>query len=100
MIEIEIEPSDSGLVVALGGELDADNAPMLLKRVTTAKRDVVDVEFRIEALDFIDSSGISALLQLREIAIEDGGALRIVGPSRSVRRVFEIAGLLEVFGLS
>jgi anti-sigma B factor antagonist len=51
-------------------------------------------------LSFIDSSAISELLRLREHLGEGGGSLTLSNVQPSVRRVLEITGLLETFGVS
>jgi len=100
MIAMEIEVEDGRVHVALRGELDADNAPTFLQRVNAAHEAYADVEIGIGNLEFIDSSGLSALLKLRDTVIAGGGSFAVTGPTPAVRRVFEIAGLLDAFGLS
>jgi len=101
MIALEIDSSDDGQLYAdLAGELDADNAPTLLRRLTSAYEAPADLLMNIERLEFIDSSGISVLLKVREMVMRSGGTFAVSGPTPTVRRVFDIAGLLEVFGLS
>ena len=50
-------------------------------------------------LDFIDSSGISRLVELRQMAIAAGADFRLVSLAPNVRRVLEITGLLQTFGV-
>ncbi len=101
MIAIREEFSDDGtLVCTLVGELDADNAPGLVDQLRKSHRCTSDLVLVVEQLAFIDSSGIRALLQLREMAVAGGGTFELVGPTPNVLRVLEITGLLELFDLS
>jgi anti-sigma B factor antagonist len=51
-------------------------------------------------LGFIDSSAISELLRVRQVVVDNGGDVSIVNAGASVRRVLEITGLLDTFGVS
>ena len=50
----------------------------------------------LAAVDFIDSSGVRALVRVRQ---QHGDRLRLVAVSAPVHRVLDIAGLAESFGL-
>lgn len=101
MIEILIEDRlDGWLNVSLSGELDADNAQRFIERVTEVHQVPDGLTITTDGLEFIDSSGISAFLRLRERVIEGGGSFVVSRPMPAVRRIFDIAGLLDVFGLS
>jgi anti-anti-sigma factor len=51
----------------------------------------------LSAVSFIDSSGISALIAIRNAAREAGGSLVISKASPAVLRLFELSGLRESF---
>lgn len=51
------------------------------------------------AVSFIDSSGLRALLIGQDSITQGGGQLEVVNPSTVVRRLFQITGLGEKFGL-
>ncbi|MEO1062401.1 MAG: STAS domain-containing protein [Actinomycetota bacterium] len=92
---------DGGLLtVELAGEMDANNAGELVAAVRPElAADVGRIEVRVAELGFIDSSGISALLELHAEMVERGGSLAVVDPTAPVRRVLEITGLTEAFQL-
>jgi len=100
MIAMKIEAEDGQLLVALQGELDADNTSAFLQRVKAAHEAPAELVIDVANLEFIDSSGLSAFLKLRDTVIAGGGSFAVTGPTPAVRRVFDIAGLLDVFGLS
>jgi anti-sigma B factor antagonist len=85
-----------GLLVCLEGELDFAGAPLLdetLQAVPASSRLIVDMR----PLDYIDSSGIAAVLRLESRLKEAGGALECVAsPEGAVSRLFELLGLSEL----
>jgi len=78
------------VVVALRGELDlvdAGRVAAALGRVAAREpRIIVD----LAGLEFIDASGLAALLRGRKDARDAGGDLLLAAPQRRVRRVLAI----------
>jgi anti-sigma B factor antagonist len=89
----------SSAVVALRGELDvADAATVAAQLTAAAARDqllIVD----LAGLDFIDSSGIAALVRARARARQAGGDLLLAAPQRQVQRVLALTRLADAFGV-
>jgi anti-sigma B factor antagonist len=91
------------VMIAVRGELDLASSPEFLRLVRhevngqgPAPRALV---LDLRRLDFLDSSGIGALCQIREIAHERGVELRLTDVPEHARRVLEITGLTDLFGL-
>jgi anti-sigma B factor antagonist len=82
--------SDGHVVVALRGELDlvdAADVTVALEALTALEpRIIVD----LSGLEFIDASGVSALLRGRRQARDAGGYLLLAAPQRLVQRVLAI----------
>ena len=87
-------------VLAVNGEIDIATAPTLRQRI----QDAVDDGVRLVAVDltevgFMDSTGLGVLIgglkRLRQLE----GNLVVVSPSDSVRKIFEVTGLVDVFGV-
>jgi anti-sigma B factor antagonist len=99
-LEVQIREQSHEVVVSLDGEMDTHTAPRLgevLEPALAAGSPTVVVD--AAALRFLDSSGISELLRVRQRTVEHGGSFRVHSPSPAVRRVLEITGLLELFGV-
>jgi anti-sigma B factor antagonist len=82
------------------GDLDMAAAPDLEEALEAAIRDsqgafVVD----LSDVSFIDSSGLQVLLRARALLGREDRALALVCPHGRVRRVFELAGVSDVFAL-
>lgn len=83
------EPEGLGFVLSLYGELDLAACPQLERRIKRlqwagAQRITID----LSGLDFIDSSGLHALLRAHERARAD--QLLFLRAPRRVHRVFEL----------
>lgn len=99
-MEIETQRGGDVLVVTIAGEMDANNCGDLAKAVEPDLGPELErIEIDAAELTFIDSSGISALIELHEKMSERGGSVVVVEPTTPVRRVLEITGLAEAFQL-
>lgn len=85
------------------GDVDYSTAPALSEAIREAVRgegprpqpvavDLADVRF-------LDSSGVSTLIESKLIIEDAGGSLTLVNPSRAVSRTLELAGLSQMFDL-
>jgi anti-anti-sigma factor len=57
---------------------------------------LAELDIGLSAVAFISSSGLSALVSIRNATLQSGVALRRRAPSERVRRVRRIPGLLTV----
>jgi anti-sigma B factor antagonist len=98
-MDISITHETDVVRAALRGELDADTCPGLREELLTDTADAPTLVVDLSELSFVDSSGISELLQVRNAAVDRGQKFEMQNPSDTVRRVLEITGLLAHFGL-
>src|SRR5437016_2442656 len=96
LIESRIE--DDRLILSLRGELDLTSVPLFERELRDAEATnpallVID----LSGLDFMDSTGLRALLQARERAKDDNHELMLRRGPRQVQRVLELTKTLEVF---
>jgi anti-sigma B factor antagonist len=88
------QPSGAEGRVALEGDLDALSLPVLTQTLgglydKACFRIVVD----LGALEFIDSTGLGALVAAWRRCREEGGTLNAVNPSDPVRRLMDLTGI-------
>lgn len=88
-------PSASG--VAINGEVDVAGVPALERALeavieTTAGGFVVDVS----GVEFMDSSGLLAMLNARGLLAREARALAVVCPAGPVRQLLEVAGVSDL----
>jgi anti-anti-sigma factor len=93
---MEVEDADGAdtPVLRLFGELDLVSAEAVQHALVALARSEVVVD--LSQLEFIDSSGLAALLRARRRIEEAGQRLEIRGAQGATRRVFEAAGLADV----
>ncbi len=88
------------MVVRLSGDVDLAGVPRLRAAlVEFDRRGHHRIELDLSLVDFLDSSGLGALLGALRRARVGGGDLRIVAAPAPVTALLEILGLNTVFGL-
>lgn len=86
------------LNVAVRGELDAANTPKLCRAVERAiEAGALEVLVDCRWMEFLDSSGVGALLDLRSQLAKLGGVLVLFGPTGTVAQTLEVTGLDREF---
>ncbi len=97
-LEIDRTPLGGALCVAVAGELDLAGVPALQQALDAAVRESEGVLLvDLCDLDFIDSTGLTALLRTRALLGREDRALALICPRGDVQRVFELAGISELF---
>jgi anti-sigma B factor antagonist len=86
--------------VAVRGEVDVEAVPLLSEALEAAIRDSAGA-FVIDLVDveFLDSSGLGALMRGRALLGREERSLAIVCPAGPVRRLFEVVGVADVLFL-
>jgi anti-anti-sigma factor len=98
-IEVRTE-ADRRHRLMLGGELDLASARTLVEAVSRLCDDGAgEIVMDIGGLDFIDSTGLRAILTSRAVCAQSECALSVAPPADrvkpQVRRLFQVTGLLE-----
>jgi anti-sigma B factor antagonist len=96
-LSIDVQREGDDAVVHLAGELDISTSPDLqdtLAELTDAPRRVaVD----LSDLEFMDSTGLAALLGAHKALSEHGGTLELRHPNKMIVNLVQITGLDDVF---
>jgi anti-sigma B factor antagonist len=88
-----------GHVVAFRGELDIADAAGVMAVLAAAAAGNPRIIVDLAALEFIDSSGVAALVRGRNLAQRAGGNLLLAAPRGPVRRLLDLTGLIGVFSV-
>lgn len=84
----------AAVVVAVEGELDLFTAPFLRDEVREAiKQDGSTLVLDLAALSFMDSSGLSVLIEAWRLATSEGGGVSLAAPQAPVARILRTTGL-------
>jgi anti-sigma B factor antagonist len=100
-LHVDERPLGDGLLIAARGDIDHVTSPLLadaLRRATLDGEGTVLVDLTETA--FIDSAGISALLNGLRRLTRLRRKLLIVCPPGPPRRVFELLGLIGTFDIA
>jgi anti-sigma B factor antagonist len=98
-IETDGLPPDTAVLV-LDGELSIGTGVRIPLAVDEQLRDArTRLVIDLSGVEFIDSSGLSLLLNAQRRIQRAGGALAVVTPPERVRRVFEMTRLDRAFRL-
>lgn len=99
---VEVEVLDGGLkAFRIAGELDHATAPDLRAPLEAAIADG-DAAFLIDLTDcsFIDSTGLSVIVHARTQVVEErDGRFELCCPDAQIKRLLEITGIDEAFGI-
>ncbi len=95
--DIALEPGQVRVVVA--GEVDLSWSAEIRDQILKALREQVPVKVDLSGVDYIDSSGIAALVEGLQQARKHGVPFVLQRPSKAVRSVLELARLDQVFEL-
>ena len=97
-IALAVEHRDEGAVVTVGGDLEFGTAASLRSTLIDLSQQGCDsLVVDLEGLDFIDSTGLSLLVQAKQRIESQGHRFVLRSPTQRVRRVLEISGLAELF---
>ena len=91
--EIAVEKLDGGTVVRVVGELDLSTHDRLADELKTIASGGDAIVVDLTACDFIDSSGIRALLIGRQAAEESEGTLALAAAKPQVVRILDVTGV-------
>ncbi len=99
-VNVEILRESGEARVVVQGEVDADNKTKMGSEILDGTEGASKVLVDLSGLTFIDSSGLGELLRINEVADSRSQQFEIVEASAAVRRILDITGLLDHFGLS
>ena len=86
-------------VLTVGGfaELTAANSDRVEKKVRADLNGHTTIEIDLSRTTFIDCAGLSALIALRNLARARNGGVRLLNPTPTVQRFFDLVHAGEIF---
>ncbi|AXC10136.1 Anti-sigma B factor antagonist RsbV [Acidisarcina polymorpha] len=97
-MNIDIENLDGIIIAHLRAEaLDASNAKEFKTKAAALIIPGTTLIFNLGSLQFVDSSGLGALLSCLRQLNASGGALKLCGLVKPVRALFELVRMHRVF---
>lgn len=96
VIRNEDAPSGASIVV-LAGELDLATSPQLVAAASRLETGTQPVILDMDAVTFVDSSGVRALLDAERLVGDKGRRLALYRPSTAVTRLLDLVDLRTRF---
>ncbi|WNS75415.1 STAS domain-containing protein [Bacillus sp. DTU_2020_1000418_1_SI_GHA_SEK_038] len=99
--KMEISATQPNMIkVELEGNLYVEGATELRERLLQQiDKGVHTMEFDMNGLNYIDSSGLGVLIAIHKRCVQKGGALKIFGVKGNIKELFELTRLNKVFDL-
>jgi anti-sigma B factor antagonist len=93
--------ANGDLFIVLRGEIDFTSSPAVMETIRAGAAEVPASDMRVDLSEvtFMDSSGISVLVQLLNLAQERGVHVRLEHVGPKVQDQLHMSGLSELFGL-
>lgn len=99
-IDVSATADGRAQLFALGGSLDIATSPTLRAALMeAAERDNHEIVVDLTQLEFLDSTGLGALIGAHRRASEHAGSVRLVTHEGQILRLLRITGLLDVFAV-
>jgi anti-sigma B factor antagonist len=99
-IDVKHEPGGEVVLFKLRGSLDLATSPTvraaLMEATEKGKRELI---VDLTQLEFLDSTGLGALIGAHRRASERDGSLRLVIGNGPISRLLNITGLMRVFSV-
>ncbi len=98
---LRFEPLDDKIIVTLQGELDHHSA----EEVRTRIDDILDKDgyktliFNFSGVNFMDSSGIGAVIGRYKKMSLRGGKVCLTNVTPTVKRIFELSGMFKIISM-
>lgn len=93
-------PQEGVAVIGLEGEVDVYTSPRLKQEmVDLLNRGLVNLVVDLNAVKYLDSTGLGVLIGGLKRAREREGDLRLICDNMRILRIFEITGLTKIFDI-
>ena len=96
---IRFEKSASLTTIFITGEVDLSNSAEVRKTILAALKTTPEVKVDLSDVEYIDSSGIAAMVEGLQFANSNGRTFRLTQLSNQVRSILELARLDQVFDI-
>ncbi len=98
VLSIDITNEGDAVIYRLRGTLDVATSPSVRAALMqTASEGNHEIVVDLTKLEFLDSTGLGALIGAHRRAIENGGKIRLAVGEGQIQRLLNITGLIRIF---
>lgn len=99
-LDLQVEPTRTGLVVHLAGDLDVENSSRFhdVLMGTIPDYEGREVELDLSRLTFLDVAGVRALVRVHDRVTSAGGSVRVLGLDDNRLPAAQVLGLSQYLG--
>jgi len=102
-LDIKVVSREAGTnsdIVELTGEIDVYTSPKVKDAITgLIDRGRYNLVISLEDVRYIDSTGLGVLIGALKRVREHGGSVNLVCTNPQIKKIFEITGLVKIFGM-
>ena len=100
-IKVNVRESDGdAYVVDLAGEIDVYTSPKVKDAITELiDKEHYNLVINLEKVRYIDSTGLGVLIGGLKRVREHGGSVNLVCTNPQIKKIFDITGLVKIFGI-
>lgn len=101
-MNIDTEKVGRNLFVMIDGELDLETSPLfrsMVEEEMNQDKMIKHLILDLKKVNFIDSSGLGAILGRFKRVSQEGGRLSAINVSPQVKKIFELSGLLKIMNI-
>ncbi|PJI09733.1 MULTISPECIES: anti-sigma F factor antagonist [Clostridium] len=100
-MNLKFKDVDGKLIVAIAGELDHHSSDEVRNKIDDYIRfkGYKNVILDFSGVTFMDSSGIGVVIGRYKKLNSSGGTICIINAKESVKRVFELSGMLKIINI-
>ena len=96
-MEIHVEKKPDVTVVKIAARvMDASNAPAFKEKIAPVIEENNNVILDVSSLEFLDSSGLGAILSCLRKLTGKGGDMKLCGMTKPVRALFELVRMHRI----
>jgi anti-sigma B factor antagonist len=96
---VDIVHSRGHVVLEVDGEVDGATAAELQSKLAEAIAVSPQLVLDLSKTTFMDSAGLTTLVQARRACVDSGGSVTIRSPQQNVRRVLQITQLDSIISI-
>ncbi|UCH11954.1 MAG: STAS domain-containing protein [Candidatus Omnitrophota bacterium] len=99
-LEIELEGTENIMLMVLSGQIDNYTSEEIAKIINEhISKGNLKIIVDLTKVDYLDSAGLSCLINAKIRLSKRNGGLRLVGLKGKAREVFDLAGLTQMFDI-